>query len=176
VLVEGLDQDGDAVMDNLGLPDDDEQVEVVAGSSQELVTRLEAAPARVNVTMQVFDDNNIFQMCGQAPASFFEVQAVGGTQTMLIHQFDYCEGTQQPMPDPDRVIDGTRLNNLVVSALDANEDELGSLPPETFDPPGAGKTVELVITCHGADCEATVSGGASSDDGGSGGDESGSGG
>ena len=173
MLVEGVDAVGDTVMDNLKLPMTDEKVEVIGGTSQNVTANLAPTPAKIEVKLRVMVDGD-FAQCMQAEVQYFDITAYRGSTPMLMHQFDYCTTPNgyQTVPDPERVIEGALLNSIKIEVLDMSQTEVADLAPIQFTPPGAGKLVQLTITCDGTDCDTTLdmvgSGGGA--DGGSGGD------
>jgi hypothetical protein len=173
MLVEGLDAVGDTVMDNLKLPMTDEKVEVIGGTSQNVTANLAPTPAEIQVRLNILKDG-VAEQCQFSDVQFFDVTAFRGSTPMLMHQIDYCmtPSGYQPIPDPDREIEGALLNSIKIDVLDMAQAEVADLSPLQFSPPGAGKLVQMTITCDGTDCEGALdmvgSGGGA--DGGSGGD------
>jgi hypothetical protein len=169
MLVEGVDAVGDTVMDNLKLPMTDEKVEVIGGSSQNVTANLAPTPAEIQVRLNILKDG-VAEQCQFADVQFFDVTAFRGSTPMLMHQIDYCmtPSGYQPIPDPERVIEGALLNSIKVEELDMAQAEVADLAPMQFSPPGAGKLVQMTITCDGTDCSGNldmVGGGGGGGDG-----------
>lgn len=175
MLVEGLDAVGDTVMDNLKLPATDEKVEVIGGSSQNVTANLAPTPAQIRVALKIETSDGFGLQCMEAVPQFFEVTAYRGSTPMLSHTIDYCAALSgyQPLPDPDREIEGALLNAVKIKVYDQSMGELVDLPPLQLSPPGAGKLVDVLIHCVDDDpCEAELTMVGS---GGGGGDGSGGG-
>lgn len=170
LLVEGLDAVGDTVMDNLMIPADDEKIEVIGGTSQNVDVNLGPTPARIQVRFNIMKDGS-FAQCAFADVQYFDLTAFRGATPMLMHQFDYC--TVPPgysdVPDPDRSIEGALLDGIRIDVLDDAQTEVASLPVFSFGSPGAGKLVQLTINCDNTDCSGVLdmvgSGGGDGGDG-----------
>jgi hypothetical protein len=159
VLVEGIDAEGITVMDNIG-GDDDNSVEVVGGSDKELDVTLGDSPAQVQVRWLKFVNGEPAE-CAFIATKYFEVTAYhDATQFPNSNVFD-CSVPPgyQTLPDPDRVIDGNTLNGVRVRVLDESEEQIGDdLVFAGFDPPGAGRVVQIDITCDGPENEPVCTG------------------
>lgn len=151
VLVQGLDVEGIAVMDNVASPTTDDKVEIVGGSERSLDVRLGSTPASVQVRWQKFVEGE-FAECAFVETKFFEVTAFhGGTPFFEPHEFP-CSVPPgyQTLPDPDRAIDGTTLDGVLVRVLDESHQQIGDdLVFMDFTPPGPGRSVKIDIACDG---------------------------
>lgn len=176
LLVTAIDSMGITVMDNLDAPEDDDNVEVVGGSSREVDVALAATPATIGLKWLLTLDGEAGLDC-QTILATKALQVVAyensGTSVLLTHDFD-CKkevpGFAQ-VDDPDRDINGQNLDAVKVRLLDDSNAELTS---ETFEfaSPGPGRAVEITITCdessatHAVTCtgETNIGGGSGTTD------------
>jgi hypothetical protein len=132
---------------------------VIGGASNPFDVTLTPTPAALRFRWSVLDPMGFsIPNCNDAIPESFEVVAYAQSSALAEHTFVYCDSPPgyQPMPDPDRSIDGDDLNGVVVRVLDGSGAVLGAPLEFPFDPPGAGKTLDFVIECTGDDCMGTV--------------------
>jgi hypothetical protein len=161
LLVSGIDSMGITVMDNVDMPTDDDNVEIVGGSSREIDVSLAATPATIRARW-VINVDGFPQQCEFVLPKTFEVIAYqnSGTSVLLSHQFECAQNGFAAVPDPDRQIDGQDLDAVAIRLLDENDDELTRVTFE-FDAPGPGRTVDLELVCEEADGMVTCTGNSS---------------
>lgn len=170
VLVEGIDAEGTTIRDNLGSPATDENVEVLGGSSQTIEVRMTPTPATLRMRFIVLDDDGApYPPAATVPIKSFDVVAYrnGGSLDLLSHSFVYAQlmSTTVDVPDPDRDLVGDDLDYVTLDVIDQQNAQAAQLSWDIDPPPGAGRIVEIVVTCHGTDCsgELEVIGGGSID-------------
>lgn len=164
----GIDDEGDAVLDNLGDEDeDDERVEIIGGDTKTLEVALGLAPARLEVGLVV--TNNAFPaQCASDEITIKGVRAQAwdnvNSELLKSYDFDLCDfAGYLPVPDEDREIKGRRFDGVVIQAIDAAGDPVGTSTRLDFDGPvGAGKLVQVSVECENQDetCVVEVLGGA----------------
>lgn len=168
VTVEGLDGVGDTIRDNLSQAPAARRIEVLGGASNSIDVELAPTPATLRFYFQVEDSMGFFQQCSSSEIKQFEATAFRGATQMASHVFDYCAASGLvPMPDPDRAIEGDLLDGVRVRPQDAQGQMLGTVVDIGIMPPGAGKALDITVTCVETDCTGTVDLGTS-DTGGSG--------
>lgn len=188
-LVEGIDAEGVTIRDNLDDPHDDEAVEVIGGASTTIDVTMTPTPASIEVTFVLLDANGVpYVPSADVPIDSFEVIAAEGSASPLLsHEYTVSnlESATNIVPDPERDLDGERVDTVVVryDGIDVDGDpSTTAVEPFTFDPPGDGRVVKIRVTCNGDSCTGMLEGieggsvttGASGDtdgdtDGGSGG-------
>ena len=163
LLVEGIDAEGVTIRDNLDDPDDDERVEVIGGSSTSIDVTLTPTPAILELTIvQLAAPNTPYAPSEDPVYEDFEVIAAEGSASpLLIHVFEYSQLTSLTnyVPDPERDLDGDRVDTVVVNADDMQVDADPSTPEIdefSFAPPGDGRTIKINVTCIAEACEGTV--------------------
>lgn len=162
LLVQGLADDGVAIRDNLGREDThDERVEVLGDRDVEIEVTLTPTPAQVRFTFILVKPTGVpYGPQEQVPIKSFEAVAweEGGNYAQTSHEFVYAtlgsvEG--QLLPDPDRQIRGDRVDAITVDVFDQANAKIGDTLAFEFDPPGAGRPIDVTIDCRGSDCEGT---------------------
>ncbi len=168
-VVEGIDAEGVTIRDNLDTPTGDEAVEVIGGSSTTIDVTLTPTPAQIQITFFLNDANGLqLPSLDASEIDEFEVAAAEGTNAaLLVTSIDVgtLDSAQVIVPDPDRDLDGERLDTIVISydggsgevQVDGDPDTMGT-QPFTFDPPGDGRLVQILVTCNGADCSGELMG------------------
>lgn len=159
VLIEGLDETGDTIADNINVPaDEDESVSVTEGSTTALAADLNHTPATIEFLAQVTNEDGIFQMCAASMIKSFEVEAVGQSiGNLLTGEVDYCEISGfTPVEDPERRINGLVLNRVNVAALGEGGNSVASQEFPLGAPVGAGKTVRITYNCMGDTCTGEI--------------------
>lgn len=164
-LVEGLDAEGVTIRDNLDDPHDDEALEVIGGASTTIDVTLTPTPATIEVTFVLLDANGVpYVPSADVPISTFEVIAAEGSASPLLqHEFTVAnlESATNNVPDPDRDLDGERVDTVVVNYDEMQVDadpSTSAIEPFTFEPPGDGRVVKIRVTCTGEDCEGMLEG------------------
>ncbi len=149
VLVQGIDANGVAVVDNVGGATDDDSVKISGGVTRSLETNLAIAPAVFKVKWQNFLDGD-FAMCNFIEAKKFRVRTFRMMSTELVSVDFDCEVPPgfQTVPDPERKLDGTLFDSATFQPLDDNDMPLGDVLSITFQPPGPGQTIEWAIECN----------------------------
>jgi hypothetical protein len=158
LIVEGLDAVGDAVMDN-SKHTDSQSIEIIGGSSQEVEADLFPTPGIVTAKMDILVDGQ-FAQCQFLDVKTIELTMFRNSTVMHTHQFDVCSTMPgyNPVPDEEGLIEGALLNQIVVKALDDAGAEVDEFTIPVMPPPGAGKTVQISITCDNTDCMGTFDG------------------
>ncbi|MFV8753395.1 hypothetical protein ACNOYE_22830 [Nannocystaceae bacterium ST9] len=157
LLVEGLDEAMIVVFDNLGSPASQRKIEIFDGSQAQTTVELTARPSDLLVRWRLGQDG--FGNCAGVGIDRFNVRAfeTGGGTLLLEHEFD-CETTGEDadgyrlVPDPERVLNGTRLGEVGIQALDASGTELGEPATFVFDPVGPGYPTKLTLECSNVGC------------------------
>lgn len=165
VVVEALDGVGDTIYDSIGSPPLPFPIEVLGGASNPVDdVELYPTPARVRFVFQITDGDGLFQQCAASEIKHFETRAMRDANVMATHTFDYCNASGKvTMDDPERRIEGHLLDSVRVRPLGADEQPLGTLDI-TVDPPGHGKTIELLVECVDTACTGSVLHSGSGDD------------
>ncbi len=161
ILVQGIDPENDAVLDNLGGQITDDRVEVIGGESKDFPVELSLVPARLEVAL-VVTNNGIPAQCTSNSIMVQGLRAqawnfAAGLE-LRSHDFDLCEFDDfLPVPDEDRDINGRVFDAAVLQPIDANGGDVGpELEVPFAGPVGAGKAVQIQVSCAGDTCEATI--------------------
>jgi hypothetical protein len=161
LLVQGLFEDPDkgtiATFDNLGAEAVERKIEIFEGSLAQEMVLLTARPADLLVRWDFG-----FTNCMGAGIDRFRIRAfeVGGGNLLLEDEID-CEATSdvaggyRPVPDLDRVLNGSLLGEVGVTALNASGTEIGEQTTFAFAPVGAGYPVKLTLNCDELLCTGT---------------------
>lgn len=157
LVVDGLDAVGTAVMNNAKHAES-QQIEIIGGSSQNFEADLFPAPAIVEARLEALVDGQ-FAQCDFLAVQFIELTMFRNSTPMLTYEFDVC--TTAPgynvVPDEMGAIEGAELNQVFVSVKDPAGSEVTSFSIP-LDPPGAGKTVQISVSCDNTDCEGVLDG------------------
>ncbi|MBC8067953.1 MAG: hypothetical protein IAG13_06425 [Deltaproteobacteria bacterium] len=160
IKVEAIDSEGFVVMDNVAPPTSDDKVEVLGGSSTDFEVQLSATPATIAFDW-VLSIDDVPDSCNLVAPQIFDITAFenSGSATLLTHQFgcELPEPSFNPVPDPDRDINGADLDAVRVVVRDADGGMLDTLN-YPFDPPGPGRQLNFRINCNdtSAGTECTV--------------------
>jgi hypothetical protein len=158
LLVQAIDNDGFAVMDNVD-DEDTQQVEILGGSTREVEAQLAAAPARMYIRWALFLDD--FQAdCDEVTTKQFDVEVWDDADNMLLNDVIDCDaptdedrgGQYIRIPDPDRDIQGSAVVELDVQPQTAGGDAVGDPVVFVFDPPGRGRELSFTLTCEDDVC------------------------
>jgi hypothetical protein len=159
LLVEAIDSDGFAVMDNVD-DDDTQQVEVLGGSSRDVEAQLAAAPARLYIRWSLMVDN--FQAdCDDVTTKNFDVEVWDDLDNLLLNDTLDCDEEKDEdrgegysrIKDPDRDIQGGSVVELDVQPQTAGGDPIGDDPVVfTFEPPGRGRELSFTLNCEDNVC------------------------
>lgn len=153
LLVQGIAEDGTAIMDNL---DEDDMVVEVLGDGQTVELNpvlLTDAPAQLRVGWDFGLSN-----CASADIDEFEVTAfeTGGT-SVLVSSSIACDaptdaGNLHLVPDPDRELKGNLVGEASIQPVDSSGADVGLAVDFAFDPPGPGRPVDLILDCDESGC------------------------
>lgn len=161
LVVQGIDADGDAALDNLGGAITDDRVEVIGGDDKDVPVTLGLAPARLEVFLSVL--NGGFPAQCTAGSDIISVhglraEAWGTAGQLHSADFDYCDFVDfLPVPDETRLINGRLFQTVVLQPLDESGAPVGPTLQEDFAAPiGAGKSVRVAVECEASDCTVTV--------------------
>lgn len=165
LFVLGIDDEDDAVLDNLGGSDPVDRVEIIGGDSKTLDVQLGLAPARLEVAL-VVNNQGFPAQCSSTEIMVKGVRAeawdFGASDQLLSHEFDLCEfdGFEQ-VPDDDRAINGRRFDGVVIQPIDAGGNAVGSSVDLQFleGPVGAGKLAQVSVECEADVCDVQLLGG-----------------
>lgn len=176
LLVQAIDAEGFAVMDNQG-DEDSLDVSVVGGASKDVNAELTATPAIVRLKATPLYEGQPAQCTfADLKLATFRVATYqnSGTNELLTYDFgcDLDPG-YNVVPDEDRQINGQNLDSVSIIALDDAGDELDRLT-FMFEPPGPGRTVDFDVTCDQVGEEVTCTGTQTVGGGGGGGTDGGS--
>jgi hypothetical protein len=157
LVVEGIDAMDYATFDNLGTPAGERKIEIFDGALADVAVDLTARPADLAVAWNFGVTN-----CMGAGVDRFRIRAfeVGGGNLLLEHEID-CDATGEgaggyrPVPDPDRVLNGTLLGEVGVVPLDAAGTMVGGQVTFAFEPVGPGHPVNLTLQCNDMFCTGT---------------------
>ncbi len=162
ILVQGLDSVGDAVLDNFGGGITDERVEVIGGESKDFPVELSLVPARLEVFLEV-TNNGFPTQCTSNEVTVKGLRAQAwdfsvGTQ-LKTHDFDHCDFASGAIavPDEDRDINGRSFNAAVFQPIDASGNDVGAeIEVNLGAAVGAGKSVQIAVSCAGDMCTHTI--------------------
>lgn len=150
MLVEAIDAEGFAVMDNaldVELP----RVEVLGDSEVEAPTQtLSTTPVGLEIAVDFAASS-----CTASGIAEFEVTTFDDSETeVLLSATLPCDDAiagYRKIEDPDRDLRPGTFGAVRVQALDGDGAEVGAAIVQTFTPPKAGRTIKLLLE----DCDAT---------------------
>lgn len=157
ILVQGIDDVGDPVIDNLNDPTTDDRVEFIGGDDKDFPVELGLIPARLEIIMQVINTGSGFPaMCGSTDIMIrgVEVEAASAAGGLKSHAFDLCDFTDiVAVPDEDREINGRLFDRVFLQPIDETGASVGDeIEIQFAQPVGAGKSVRIALTCEGDSC------------------------
>jgi hypothetical protein len=161
LLVQAIDSDGFAVMDNVE-DEDTQQVEVLGGSSRDVEAQLAAAPARLYIRWSLTVDN--FQAnCTEVDTKKFEVEVWSEADELLLMDTLDCDAPKDEdrgegysrIEDPDREIQGSSVVEVDVQPQTAGGDSVGDPVVFVFAPPGRGRELSFTLECVDDVCTGT---------------------
>ena len=157
IVVQGIDDVGDAVIDNLNDPITDDRVEEIGGDDKDFPVELGLIPARLEVIMQVINTGSGFPaMCGSTDIMIhgLQVEAASAAGGLKTHEFDLCDFTDiVAVPDDDREINGRLFDRVFLQPLDGMGGSVGDeIEIQFAQAVGAGKSVRIALTCEGDAC------------------------
>lgn len=166
LFVLDIDDEGDIVLDNLSGVTSDDRVEIIGGEPKNLSVDLGLTPARLEVRLaveveefQVMCTSDMIEIKGLRVSAYDIDNAV----TLHSHDFDLCEfNGYLAVPDEDRLINGRAFDTVTIEPLDDTGSAVGSAQEFLLGGPvGAGKLLQLDITCDGVanTCDVVVLGG-----------------
>jgi hypothetical protein len=162
LLVEALDSVGDPIRDNLDEPTGDETIEVLGGATRDKIVTLTPTPATLEFLWVLQSAEGFaYRNCSDPTPQFFKVTAFAVGRPLAENEFILCQSPPgfEPMPDPDREIDGDRIDGVYIEVLDSGRNRLSLIKFENLQAPGAGKNLAFTITCVDTTCTGTVEGG-----------------
>lgn len=157
LFVLGLDDEGDAVLDNLGGAPSDARIEIIGGDPAEKAVVLGLAPARLEVALVVNNDGFPAQ-CSSSEIMVKGVRAeawdFNSSELLKSHEFDLCDFDGfEAVPDMEREINGRRFDGVVIQPIDASGNAVGDSYDFPFGGPvGAGKLARVSVECEGEEC------------------------
>lgn len=158
--VKALASDGVTVFDNEA-PESLKKVEALEGQTVTSETvELTPTPAQIFVRW----DLGQFVQCANVMTQQFEVAlyADGGVTKLLTAEPIACDAPADAegyhlVPDPDRKIDGNRVDTIDVAPQTSSGDAVGSVVPFMgLTPPGYGRPIRLTLSCTGDACTGQV--------------------
>jgi hypothetical protein len=164
LFVLGIDDDDDAVLDNLGGADPEDRVEIIGGDSKTLDVTLGLAPARLEVAL-VVNNQGFPAQCSSSEIMVKGVRAeawdYNSSDELKSHEFDLCDFDGfEAVPDEDRDINGRRFDGVVIQPVDAGGNAVGPRIEQQFSGPvGAGKRAQVSVVCENDDCTVQLLGG-----------------
>jgi len=160
LLVEAIDEDHVAVMDNVE-DAETQQVEVLGSSSREVEAQLAAAPARMYLRWEL-EVQGWQAECADADVDTkeFEVEVWDDADELLLTDTLDCDAPVDEdrgqgysrIEDPDRDIKGSSVVELDVQPRAAGGTNVGAPVVFMFDPPGRGRELSFSITCEDNVC------------------------
>ena len=146
MLVEGLNTQNIAVTDNLADPREARLVEVLGDGATVTVSPevvLTTAPAKLEIAIDFLASS-----CTGSGITNFDVRTSDDAAGSLL-QYDLpCDDSVEgfvAIPDPDRELRGNDFTSISVQPLDASRTAVGLAVQQTFEPPGPGQTVRLLL-------------------------------
>jgi hypothetical protein len=165
LFVYGIDDEGDAVLDNLGdEAEDDERIEIIGGDSKTLDVTLGLAPARLEVAL-VVNNEGFPAQCSSTEIMIKGVRAQAwdnvNSELLKAHDFDLCDFDGfEAIPDEEREIKGRRFDGVVIQPLDAGGNPVGTSSSLQFGGSvGAGKLAQVSVECEADTCDIQLLGG-----------------
>lgn len=161
----GIDNEDDAVLDNLGGETSDDRVEIIGGDSKTVDVVLGLAPARLEVAL-VVTNNGFPAQCSSTEIMVKGLRAEAwdfdSADLLLSYDFDLCDFDGfEPVPDEERDINGRRFDGVVIQPLDGSGNPVGTESEFMFTGPvGAGKLAQVSVECEGDACDVQLLGGA----------------
>lgn len=159
IVVRGIDDVGDVVVDNLGGETSDDRIEIIGGDTLDFPVVLGLVPATLEVNLSV-RNNGVFAQCTSDAITIkgLRAQAWGFSGQLKTHDFDLCDFDDfLPVPDDMREINGRLFDRAVLQPLDASGNPVGDPYDTQFAAPiGAGKSVRLAIECEDDSCDVIV--------------------
>jgi hypothetical protein len=152
----GYDANDVAIFDNLGQPATERALEIFEAAETNIEAELTARPAELRIAWRLGDGG--FANCAGVMIDRFEITTYEmGGGTVLLESVMDCELGGDSMgfrlvEDPERILNGTRLGEVGIQALDASGNVVGSPALFVFMPPGSGYGVELRIECTELGC------------------------
>jgi hypothetical protein len=158
VSLYGLDEDGVPVMDSLAVGP--QTIHVVGGGTTVVFdppAQLTAAPAKIRLRWEFG-----FSSCEASGIDHFAVAAwrADGSELLMTSEVA-CDmpgegrGQYRLVPDVEREVSGDELGEVEVQPYDMHMLPLGDPAVFGFDPPGAGREVELSLSCDAGGCDSS---------------------
>lgn len=125
---------------------------------------LTPTPAQILVRWEL-KQGGFSAQCSNVMTKSFQaaIYADNGVNALLIAEPIDCDAAADIspgyhlVPDPERKIDGKRLDTVEVHALDASDNEVGmTLSFPSLTPPGYGRSVKITLACDDDVCTGTL--------------------
>ena len=164
LFVLGIDDEDDAVLDNLGGAPSDARIEIIGGDPASKDVVLGLAPARLEVALVVNNDGFPAQ-CSSTEIMVKGVRAeawdFNSSDLLKSHEFDLCDFDGfEAVPDDDRDINGRRFDGVVIQPIDGSGNPVGGDQELVFAGPiGAGKLAQVSVECEADACVVQLLGG-----------------
>lgn len=157
LIVYAYDSNGVAILDNLGQPATERNIEIFEAAGAAIDSELTARPAQLEVAWRLGVGG--FGNCAGEGIDRLRITAyqVGGGSVLLDTELD-CElasdgdNGYRKIPDPNRALNGVLLGEVGIEPLDATGKSVGTEASFIFDPVGPGYSVRLNIECTAAGC------------------------
>jgi hypothetical protein len=152
----GYDSNGVAIFDNQGQPSAERVIEIFEAAETSHEAELTARPAELRLAWRLGAGG--FANCSGVGIDRFEITAYeeGGGTVLLETTMDCDLGGDamgfRVVPDPDRLLNGTRFGEVGIEGLDAAGNAVGMAEPFIFMPVGPGYAVELRLECTDEGC------------------------
>jgi hypothetical protein len=156
IAATGFDANDVAIFDNLGQPASERSVEIFEAAETTTEAELTARPAQLRIAWRLGDGG--FANCSGVGIDRFEITTYEeGGGTVLLEAIMDCELGGDSMgfrlvEDPERILNGARLGEVGIQALDTSGNPVGSPATFEFAPVGPGYGVELRIECTEIGC------------------------
>jgi hypothetical protein len=164
LFVLGIDDEDDAVLDNLGGDMGDDRIEIIGGDPAQADVLLGLAPALLEVGL-VVNNQGFPAQCSSTEIMVKGVRAeawdFGSSDLLKSHEFDLCDFDGfEVVPDMERDINGRRFDGVVIQPIDGTGNPVGSAVDLVFSGPvGAGKVARVSVECEADVCDVQLLGG-----------------
>jgi hypothetical protein len=156
VSVVGFDSESVATYDNQGQPAGERTVEIFEAAEGTLEAELTARPAELRIAWRLGAGG--FANCSSVGIDRFEITTYEeGGGTVLLETILDCDLAGDEMgfrlvPDPERMLNGSRFGEVGFQGIDTAGNSVGTSASFVFMPVGPGYAVELAIECTNEGC------------------------